>query len=501
MSQSQPLIIHEPSQKPPLSQTVPFEIWQLIYAYLDYNGLASISCCSKFFRQTAVQLLFRHVRLSKEAIEGFGEGGSLGYLAADVREISFRNPVTYNDKYLRIFDNLEYICNNLHIFPNTRGVHINYVSNEFYYWIFPIAILRSISKYPWFSTLRSLSIKGVTGLEDSSISWHGPYLLPLKPDTLEFATGGVDIRDIMFDKTIPFPPALVELSFYYLVRPNFSPYRSRIQAIGNNMFFDGGIGCPGLNPPVLYPHWVDKLTKFTFRTKDFEYWPGIRPVYPNVKYLHAIVEICSWSDLDELAEKFPGLEEFRLETVVFAVLPYGYMFLFGFPKLKRARVPWRSAEGWEMNHGRGEEYLGPACEIAVLRREVGALVSGTEVDGVNLWGKIPAGGLRDLEYVEFVRGYRELSSRSHFHIGDIPFERYGMQACRVWREIEEWDVRLGSVWRHFTASEEVEDWTNSEIAEVVRRELELDSLPLGRRIGTSIQPGSSTTWISVRFVE
>ncbi|KAF3189510.1 hypothetical protein TWF788_010589 [Orbilia oligospora] len=440
----------------PLASRIPVETWHSIYTYLDREGLSNISSCSRFFRQTAVQLLFRRVRLTEEAIEGFGSNGSLGYLARSVHDIFFSSPITYDPDYLRIFDIPSYICFNLSIFPNIRGVHISYLSDESYYWIFPIAILRTISRYPWFKTLQRLSIKGV-GVHPYtrmfSETQPDPFTLPINPDVIYFATGGQQIELIKFDKTVPFPPSLKELSIYYVLRPHFSRYdvRGQVQIPGDRDKL------PCLNPPILYPDWTNNntLTNLTFRTKDLDLWPGVQPIYPSIKYLHIITERCSWKDLGRIVIRMPNVEGFRLETVVFVVLPHGYRFLSGFSKLKRARVPWRTAFRGELSEEKRRRYLGPAVEVAALRREVGGLVSGVVEDEGS--ENVPIGGLRELEYVEFVRGYQKIPLKHHFDFGEIPYESFGEGVCRVWRDGERWDAKLKGVWRRFPGVYE-EEW-------------------------------------------
>ncbi|KAK6517716.1 hypothetical protein TWF506_004898 [Arthrobotrys conoides] len=444
---------------------IPVEVWQSIYAFLDREDLSNISLSSRFFRQTAAQLLFRRVRLSEESIEGFGSNGSLGYLAGGVRDIFFTKPLQlpHDPSYLTIFKTPKTICSNLSIFPNIKGVHISYTSDEFYYWIYPIAILRSICVYPWFRTLQNLSIKGVgMRLEDYMIFGqlpNNPFSLPLHPDDVEFVTaGGRQLEDITFDETVPFPTGLTEFSIYYVLKPNFSEYHSRSQA----RWLEGRVdNFPGLNVPVLYPGWITKLEKLTFRTKDLDHWAGVQPIYPGIKYLHIITEDCSWKDLERIAVRFPGVEEFRLETVVFVVLPHGYRFLYKFPKLRRARVPWRTAFRGELKEEKRKWYLGPAVEIGALREEVAGLVSGDLSDGLISWGGMVStttGGMRELEYVEFVRGYQKIPLKHQFDSREIPYEEYGVEVCRVWRDGVEWDVRLGDVWRRFPGVYEGEEW-------------------------------------------
>ncbi|KAK6501867.1 hypothetical protein TWF481_009686 [Arthrobotrys musiformis] len=420
-----------------MAPRIPVEIWQSIYDHLDREELSAISCCSKYFRQTAVGMLFcRHrIRLSEESIRTFEEGGSLAHLAGSVRDIIISNPPTYdfNLEYLTTFDSARAVCASLSVFPNITGVHIIYASERFYYWIFPIAVLRSISRYHWFHSLERLSVKGtrVHLLGRMYTPYDPSFEKPITPASLEFATGGKPPNKIKFDDTVPFPKALKELWMNYVLKPNFSDIRYRLVSnqTHNGLRYrvrddDVQYHRIGLNPPVLCPHWVaaGSLTRLTFRAQEMRLRPGILGSYPSVKYLHAMARSVTSDDIERLADMMENVEELVIEAMSFRFSASrgmcAYECLARFPQLRRARVPWRVPRMEYLECKQADRgHLGAAVEVGTLKEEVAMLVGG---------------GLDGLEYVDFVRGFRKMPFVG-LDCREVPFEQYGKEICRVWR--------------------------------------------------------------------
>ncbi|KAK6519470.1 hypothetical protein TWF281_003304 [Arthrobotrys megalospora] len=406
---------------------IPVEIWRSIYSFLGYNDLVEVSRCCKYLRQVALPLIFRNVRLTEDSIRGFGEGGSLSHIVPSVRDVSFSIPTVtpHDSETLRRFEPALYFCRSLEIFPSIRGVHFTYPSNELFYWIFPIAILRAIAKYPWFNELRSLSIEG---LAVDCRSTGGDLRSQVSREAIDFALGGRQVKDIAFDTTVPFPPALKNLSIYYIGRSCFRDFYQR-----DYRAIDPSEG-PGYTTPLLYRHWTNALTNLTIRTSYLYTSSPCRPVlifeFTTVTNLHIMVDYYGWADLAIIAPRFPNLREFRLETARFSRERSAYNFLYGFPRLKRASVPWRCALEWESPHCTLEN-IQPGVGPAVLREEVDALIG----DGL-------VARLEDLEYVDFVRGYHEIG-QLWVNCVRTPYKDYEVEICRVWRDGGRWDVRKG----------------------------------------------------------
>ncbi|KAK6360207.1 hypothetical protein TWF730_006357 [Orbilia blumenaviensis] len=328
--------------------SLPPEIWLSVVSELPRTDLASFSLCCKAFRNLAVPILFRSIKLCDDSIAGFKAGGTLADMASYVRHLTFEGidiEVTETVRWAqRCFEDLSQ-------FPNITSIRINIaIIFELKVSLFGF-IFRKLSCYQWYETLKKLDYE-FQYLSPEEYSKSTPsagscvastvnsiFRVPKdspkaariwnNPEMFDFWDYGVFIAPA-------FPPALEEVII------KVPGYLSSI-----------GVGRKGRGPfcpSETLSTCANTLRKVDICISNMEFKPlnyHPPPQCPNVTVLTVytrfkFIPTC----LEELAARFPNVEFLDLGSG--ECLPISaYAECRGFEKVKEMRAPWPTRNQWD----------------------------------------------------------------------------------------------------------------------------------------------------------
>ncbi|KAK6498346.1 hypothetical protein TWF481_010937 [Arthrobotrys musiformis] len=171
----------------PSINKVPYELWLMIYEYLQKTDLKALSSCSAEHRRRIVRLLYGHIRLSGASVAAF-VNGSFKDLGALVSEVTFDGLLDGRSAHetLRL---CELYCASLGVFPNLIGVHVPISTCRHYERKIPLAIVRGMMHYPFYQNLRTVCFDAqLIDYEDSRLQDWVDSKTQLSTAALQFLT-------------------------------------------------------------------------------------------------------------------------------------------------------------------------------------------------------------------------------------------------------------------------------------------------------------------------
>ncbi|KAK6528439.1 hypothetical protein TWF281_009680 [Arthrobotrys megalospora] len=316
---------------------LPLELWFSIFSNLPHEDVISFSLSCKAFRNVAVPVLFRSIRLCEGSLAAFKPGGSLDGITLSVRHFTFEG---VDPEICETVRHAQRSFNDLSMFSNITSIRIKLAAPSQLNAALPSFMLEKLAECPWYGRLKSLDFESANlshqdffRNDDSSGKVSDSDKLTESLDLPQVGRFWKDpsmmaFWDYSLRKDIIYPPALEELKLKVPERIYLGTFKGESFPLRPSGFvYSSANSLRNVNLHV----GALETTGREFRSP---------PQYPNVNAL-AVYSKCRLEPLafEELVYRFPNVESLDLSSRFCSPIS-AYSECRSFERLKRMRGPW-----------------------------------------------------------------------------------------------------------------------------------------------------------------